>query len=93
MMGRFSRAEKLLAELLLLARQRYIPSTTLALVYSGLNNLDEAFRWLERAFAERECSLVYLNVYPTYDNLRQDPRFHDLVHRIGFPSAPPVRPA
>ena len=91
MMGRFSRAEKLLAELLLLARQRYIPSTTLALVYSGLNNRDEAFRWLERAFAERECSLVYLNVYPTYDNLRQDPRFHDLVHRIGFPSAPPVR--
>ncbi|PYV44329.1 MAG: hypothetical protein DMG06_06885 [Acidobacteria bacterium] len=93
MMGRFSQAEKLLGELLLLAQERYIPSTTLALVYSGLNNLDEAFRWLERAFAERECSLVYLNVYPTYDNLRQDPRFHALIDRIGFPPIPTVRPA
>lgn len=90
MMGRFSQAEKLLGELLLLAQERYIPSSTLALVYSGLNKMDEAFRWLERAFAERESSLVYLNVYPTYDILRQDPRFHALVGRMGLLPASPL---
>ncbi|HVN81563.1 MAG TPA: hypothetical protein VMW38_21425, partial [Terriglobia bacterium] len=72
----------LLTELLDLSKRRYIPSTTFALIYAGLNEMDRAFRWLELAFQNREGPLVYINVYPTYDGLRSDPRFASLVRRM-----------
>ena len=46
---------------------------------------DEAIEWLERAFLEREGWLVYLNANGHFDGLRGDPRFEDLVARIGLP--------
>ena len=84
LMGEDKEARKLLAELLNLSKKRYVPSTTLALIYAGLNELDGAFEWLEMAFRKREGPLVYINVYLTYDCLRSDPRFCSLVRRIGL---------
>jgi hypothetical protein len=45
---------------------------------------DEAFQWLEKAYHERSAWLVCARVDPKYDNLRSDPRFADLLRRLGL---------
>jgi tetratricopeptide (TPR) repeat protein len=54
--------------------------------YAGLGDKDEAFAWLERAYAERRGRLSSILVEPLLEPLRADPRFADLVHRVGLPS-------
>jgi TolB-like protein/tetratricopeptide (TPR) repeat protein len=56
------------------------------LVYAGLGENDQALAWLERAYDERDKGMVSLKVDPALDPLRSDPRFHDLVRRMKFPS-------
>ena len=56
-----------------------------ALLYARLGDEDQAFSWLERAYAVRTFELLFLKVGPEWDTLRADPRFGDLLHRIGFP--------
>jgi TolB-like protein/Flp pilus assembly protein TadD len=83
--GRRGRAEEILAELMELSKRRYVPPFFMAIVYSGLKDKDQAFRWLEKAYEDREANLVYLNVEPRFDALRSDPRFQALVRRVGLP--------
>jgi hypothetical protein len=54
-------------------------------VHVGLGANDKAFEYLERAYEERSGSLIYLKVEPILDPLRSDPRFQDLVRRVGLP--------
>ena len=56
-----------------------------ALVYAGSRQNDEAFKWLEEAFQVHDKGLTYLRVDPCLDPLRGDPRFADLVKRVGIP--------
>jgi TolB-like protein/Tfp pilus assembly protein PilF len=63
---------------------RYVPAANVAIAHIGLRNVEEAFKWLERAYAERSQALTYLKVDPVYDPLRSDPRFADLLHRVGL---------
>src|SRR5262252_2404623 len=65
-----------------LATRRYVPAIYEALIYTGLGNKDEAFRWMERAVEERTEYLVYLGVEPLADPLRNDPRFAELARRV-----------
>jgi tetratricopeptide (TPR) repeat protein len=80
-----SQALRALDELGALAKQRYVPSTSFALVYMGLGDKDHAFTWLEKAYEER-ARLPMLKVDPIWDPLRADPRYTDLLRRIGLPS-------
>jgi hypothetical protein len=48
-------------------------------------NRDKAFAWLERAFEERSVNMPFLKVHPLLETLRSDPRFQNLVRRVGFP--------
>jgi tetratricopeptide (TPR) repeat protein len=57
-----------------------------ALLYARLEEKDQAFSWLEKAYAARAYELLYLKVGPEWDNLRGDPRFEDLLRRIGMPA-------
>ncbi len=54
-------------------------------LYAGLGQKDEAFRALEEAFHFRSRYLVWLKVAPEYEQLRPDPRYRELVARIGLP--------
>jgi tetratricopeptide (TPR) repeat protein len=56
-----------------------------ALVYAGLGEKDEAFAWLEKPYKARDKGLTYLKIDPCLDPLRSDPRFEDLVRRVGLP--------
>jgi hypothetical protein len=55
-----------------------------ATVFSGLGEKDQAMTWLEKAIEERDPWLTGLKVEPMFDCLRSDPRFLDLVHRVGL---------
>lgn len=80
--GRQEEAERTLRELVTASGQRYVPPYHVALVYHGLGNADEALRWLERAYRERDVHLVYLGVDPKWDTLRGDTRFVGLLRRM-----------
>ena len=55
-----------------------------AVLYARLGEKNQAFSWLERAYADRTFELLFLQVGPEWDNLRGDPRFDDLLRRIGL---------
>ncbi|HYG78897.1 MAG TPA: tetratricopeptide repeat protein, partial [Pyrinomonadaceae bacterium] len=82
--GRRGDAFRILDELNKLAQQRYVSSYTFALVYAGLNDRDRAFEWLEKSYRDRASEIAYFKVDPLLDNLRPDPRFADLVRRVGL---------
>ena len=63
----------------------YVAPFGLIWAYAGLNDKDQAFAWLERACEEHRDRIVWLNVDPLLEPLRSDPRFHDLVRRVGLP--------
>ncbi|MCI0423283.1 MAG: tetratricopeptide repeat protein, partial [Acidobacteria bacterium] len=84
LMGRRREAESLLNELLKLSKRRYVSSMTLALIYIGLNRMDEAVRCIERAYQVMEGPLVLLNVYPTYDPIRSHPRCQEMIRSMGL---------
>jgi TolB-like protein/Flp pilus assembly protein TadD len=58
----------------------------MAMIYANLEEKDEAFRWLEKAYAERGAQMVYLAIDRRFDKLRPDPHFQDLLRRMNFPS-------
>ena len=83
--GHEAEARKVLNELLQLSKARYVSPTALVNVYIGLRDKDQAFVWLEKAYEERSNYLAFLKVFPIVDPLRSDPRFHDLIRRVGLP--------
>jgi serine/threonine protein kinase/Flp pilus assembly protein TadD len=78
-------AQQLLSELQNAASRRWITPYWIAMIYLGLGDRDNTFRWLEKAYDERSQWLVWLKSDPIVDSIRSDPRFQDLVRRIGFP--------
>jgi hypothetical protein len=48
-----------------------------------------ALRWLEKGYQERDDLMIQLNVDPVFDRIRTDPRFRELVHRVGLPDEKP----
>jgi TolB-like protein len=83
--GDKAHARQVLDELRTMATRQYVPSYDIALVYLGLGDKEEAYRWLEKAFDERSAWMVYLNMDSRLDTLRSEPRFKSLVHNVGLP--------
>ena len=83
--GRRDEASQQLEKLRARAESHYVPAVALAYVHAGLDQLDEAFSLLERALDAHDFWLTYsLTVFPALDDLRPDPRFTELVRRIGL---------
>jgi DNA-binding winged helix-turn-helix (wHTH) protein/TolB-like protein/Tfp pilus assembly protein PilF len=62
---------------------RYVSTLDVALIYAALADRDKAFEWLEKAYTARTPWLFELNVDPTFAPIKDDPRFADLLDRIG----------
>jgi TolB-like protein/Tfp pilus assembly protein PilF len=88
MAGRCGEAHAVLNQLKALSSQGYISAYDIAMVHVGLQEIDEAFAWLQRAFEQRSIWLGYLNVEPQLDQLRSDERFQELLHRVGLAHSP-----
>jgi eukaryotic-like serine/threonine-protein kinase len=82
--GRRADAEAQLAELLKLASRRYVSPVRISEVYFTLGDRNRGFEWLEKAYAERSNGMAYLAVEPAYNSVRGDPRFRDLMRRVGL---------
>ncbi|MGH9847470.1 MAG: TPR end-of-group domain-containing protein [Blastocatellia bacterium] len=76
--------KRALGELQECAAQGYVSPYEIALIYTGLEENDRAFEWLEQAYLERSGWLIYLKVEPMLDRLRVDSRFTELLRRVGF---------
>ncbi len=65
--------------------EKYVSPGELAILHDALGEREQAFASLEKAYAAHDPSLQYLGVEPAFDSLRSDPRFADLVRRVGLP--------
>src|SRR6184192_828777 len=85
-------ARRMLSELDQISQHREVPSYLRALLYLSLNNKDEALRWLEQGYEERDGSnICWINVDPLLDPLRGDPRFEALVKKVIAPKTDEAR--
>ena len=83
--GKTAEARRILRELEVEAKTRYVAPCLIAALYVGLGDKEQAFVWLEKAFQERDVLLMTLNIESHLDPLRSDRRFQDLVRRVGLP--------
>ena len=78
-------AQRQLQRLVRAAAKNYVPPMAFAQLYAQLGNVNAAFEWLDRAYEERSRNLLDLRLDPNFDSLRTDPRFSQLLRRIGLP--------
>ena len=84
--GRRAEAEKILHDFERKSKSGYVSPYMIATIYAGLGEKDKAFALLERAYQERSLDISWhLKADLRIDNLRSDPRFQDLVRRVGYP--------
>ena len=84
-MGRSSEARESISRLQEHVQSDGIGRYEIALVYAGLGEKEQAFDWLEKSFSAHDKGLTFLKIDPLLDPLRSDPRFHNLLRRVGFP--------
>jgi len=82
--GQRDKAQESLTELAKLSKDSYIDPYYFAMVYAGLGDKNQTFSWLEKTFQDRSTYLIWLKVEPLFDPMRDDPRFQDLLRRIGL---------
>jgi TolB-like protein/Flp pilus assembly protein TadD len=83
--GKRDGAQKNLNAVIELSRQQYVSGAQIASVFGALGENDRAFEWLEEANRAHDLNVVRLKYDPRFEKLRSDPRFADLVRRIGIP--------
>jgi tetratricopeptide (TPR) repeat protein len=88
-LGRRDDAEAILAGMK--AQKGYVPSFQLAMLYLGLGQTDDTFRYLEKAYEDRSTNLFdWVSLDPHWAVVRDDPRYRDLLRRLRLP--PPAAP-
>ena len=86
-LGRRAEAETILRDLERKSKNSYVSSYMIATIYAGLDNKDKAFQFLEKAYQQRSWDISWqIKSDLRIDNLRSDPRFQDLIRRIGIPN-------
>jgi TolB-like protein/Tfp pilus assembly protein PilF len=84
-LGKRDEALKTLDLLKETSKERYVGEYSFAVLCAGLGERDQAFQWLEKGYQNRSSHVNWIKVDPMLDNLRSDPRFVELVHRVGLP--------
>jgi TolB-like protein/tRNA A-37 threonylcarbamoyl transferase component Bud32/Tfp pilus assembly protein PilF len=82
--GQHEQARAILKDLLAAKARQPVKAFTIATIYAELGDLDVAFKWLERAYQDREWLIPYMKTLPTLDALRNDPRFEAFLTRVGL---------
>lgn len=82
--GQKKEALRMLAEIQERAGREAVSAYNVAMVYAGLGEKDKALTWLEKSYANREARLVNIQAHPRFEALHSEPRFADLLRRIGM---------
>jgi len=82
--GKTKEAIKIINEIIELSKKQYVSPVLIGNIYADLGKTDLAFEWWEKGFEIRDHWMIWINIDPRYDSLRSDPRFVDLLKRIGF---------
>jgi len=82
--GQRAAARRIVDELVAMRKTRYVTPGAFVFAYMGLGEHAQVFVWLERAFEERTNIIKFIKVNPMYDSVRADPRFVELVRRVGL---------
>jgi len=85
--GAKDKALALLEQLNQAGKQGYVAPISWVMLYLGIGDVEHVFEWLDKAAEARDVLLCYLKVGPIYDSIRDDPRYADLLHRIGLAEA------
>src|SRR3984957_6398479 len=91
--GKAKEAREILDDLAKLAEHKYVASHFFAGIHIGLGENDRALEYLEKSYDQHSHWLIYLHMDPSMDDLRNDPRFQDLLRRVGLPAPPPAIPS
>ncbi len=83
--GKKQQALQLLSELKEMSKRRFVQSWSFAIIYVGLGDKDQAFAWLDKAYDERPSDIESIKVDPRMQPLRSDPRYRELLLRMGLP--------
>jgi TolB-like protein len=86
-LGNREEALKVVAELRDTSARKYVSSFAVSAVYAGFGDKELTLDWLEKAYEERGTWMIFLNVHPYFDFLRAEPRFQNLLRKIGLPKA------
>lgn len=82
--GEIDGATSILQDLERRTTSEYVAPVLLSWIYAHIGEIDKAFEWLEKAYAERACTLGLGMRFPLYDRVRPDPRFAELLVRLGL---------
>lgn len=82
--GQTAQAQSALHRLLQEYKRRPVDTRMIAAAYAGIGDKEQTLAWLEKAYAQHSNELVGLKIDPAYDPLRSDPRFQDLIRRVGL---------
>jgi len=85
MAGRRAEAKRIVDRLEEIAKTSFVSPADVAYVYAALGQKDAAMGWMEKAYEARSPPMVFLKMDPKVDSLRADPRFRDLLRRVGLP--------
>ena len=82
--GDITNAKTILNELEKPAAKRYVLPLNIAKIYVAMGDAEKAFMWLETSYKEGNPDLIELNSEPVFDGMRADPRFIELMRRVGW---------
>lgn len=82
--GNRNEALRILHQLKVISGKKYVASHDVAAIYVGLGEKSKAIAWLNKGYDEHSYTVLQLGVEPEFDSLRSDPRFQDLVQRVGL---------
>jgi tetratricopeptide (TPR) repeat protein len=82
--GRTQEARNELNKVLAASNEHWVSSYSVAIIYNGLGEDEETFKWLEKGVSEHDPRMVFLKVEPKWNNLRSNPRFQKLMTEVGF---------
>src|SRR5262245_2863044 len=83
--GKRGEAEKLIGALQERSKRQYVAPIDIALIHLGLRSMNAAFEWLDKSYEDRSTWLTWIKVDPRFDEIRDDPRYRDLIRRMKIP--------
>jgi len=82
--GRRAEAQRLIDELILASKSKFVAQSSIAMGYAGLGDKDRAFHWLEKSFESHDDAILLLKTHPMFSALRDDPRLRELLKKLNL---------